>query len=50
MQSEAGFGCLIPPAPELPPEVVEGTLERYREAYRRLTGADIELDSTGVTG
>jgi phosphoribosylaminoimidazole-succinocarboxamide synthase len=39
-----------PPAPELPPEVVEGTLERYREAYRRLTGADIELDSTGVTG
>ncbi len=27
-----------PPAPELPPEVVEGTLERYREAFRRLTG------------
>jgi phosphoribosylaminoimidazole-succinocarboxamide synthase len=30
-----------PPAPELPPEVVDGTLDRYREAYRRLTGADI---------
>jgi phosphoribosylaminoimidazole-succinocarboxamide synthase len=27
-----------PPAPELPPDVVEGTAERYREAYRRLTG------------
>lgn len=27
-----------PPAPPLPPEVVEKTLEKYREAYRRLTG------------
>jgi phosphoribosylaminoimidazole-succinocarboxamide synthase len=27
-----------PPVPELPPEVVEGTSERYIEAYRRLTG------------
>jgi phosphoribosylaminoimidazole-succinocarboxamide synthase len=27
-----------PPPPELPPEVVEGTSERYIEAYRRLTG------------
>jgi len=27
-----------PPPPELPPEVVEGTLARYREAYRLLTG------------
>jgi phosphoribosylaminoimidazole-succinocarboxamide synthase len=26
-----------PPAPELPPDVVEGTLNRYREACRRLT-------------
>jgi phosphoribosylaminoimidazole-succinocarboxamide synthase len=32
-----------PPAPELPPEVVDGTLERYREAYRLLTGTTIEL-------
>jgi phosphoribosylaminoimidazole-succinocarboxamide synthase len=27
-----------PPPPELPPEVVEGTLARYRDAYRLLTG------------
>jgi phosphoribosylaminoimidazole-succinocarboxamide synthase len=32
-----------PPAPVLPAEVVAGTLERYREAYRRLTGSSIEL-------
>ena len=32
-----------PPAPTLPTEVVEGTLERYSEAYRLLTGADIDL-------
>ncbi len=30
-----------PPAPTLPPEVVEGTLSRYREAYRMLTGQDL---------
>ncbi len=33
-----------PPAPELPSEVVQGTLERYREAYERLTGVRLELD------
>ncbi|HQF56450.1 MAG TPA: phosphoribosylaminoimidazolesuccinocarboxamide synthase, partial [Fibrobacteria bacterium] len=27
-----------PPAPALPAEVVEKTLDKYREAYRRLTG------------
>jgi len=27
-----------PPAPRLPPEVIEATTERYREAYYRLTG------------
>jgi phosphoribosylaminoimidazole-succinocarboxamide synthase len=27
-----------PPAPALPPEVAAGTSERYREAYRALTG------------
>ncbi len=32
-----------PPAPELPQNVVQGTLDRYREAYHRLTGAPIEL-------
>lgn len=29
-----------PPGPELPPEVVEGTRERYLRAYRSLTGRD----------
>lgn len=32
-----------PPAPELPPEVVARTAEKYREAYRRLAGADLEV-------
>ena len=30
-----------PPAPELPPEVVRNTAERYIEAYRILTGLDL---------
>jgi len=30
-----------PPAPELPPDVVQGTTERYREAYRLLTGQEV---------
>ncbi|MFM9913439.1 MAG: phosphoribosylaminoimidazolesuccinocarboxamide synthase [Methylophilaceae bacterium] len=30
-----------PPAPELPPEVAAKTSEKYREAYRQLTGRDI---------
>ncbi|UCC60289.1 MAG: phosphoribosylaminoimidazolesuccinocarboxamide synthase [Dehalococcoidia bacterium] len=30
-----------PPAPELPAEVVEGTVKRYREAYRRITGKEL---------
>lgn len=30
-----------PPAPELPPEVVRDTAQRYREAYRRLTGKEL---------
>ena len=29
-----------PPAPALPPDVVAKTVERYHEAYRRLTGGD----------
>ena len=29
-----------PPAPLLPPNVVAGTLERYVEAFRTLTGAE----------
>ena len=31
-----------PPAPTLPPEVVAGTSDRYREAYRRITGRTLE--------
>ncbi len=30
-----------PPAPPLPPEVIEGTAARYKEAFRRLTGEAI---------
>ncbi len=30
-----------PPAPELPPDVVAKTAEKYREAFRRLTGRDL---------
>lgn len=31
-----------PPAPDLPPEVVDGTTQRYLEAYRRLTGHELQ--------
>jgi len=31
------------PPPKLPPEVVQGTRERYLEAFRRLTGREPEL-------
>jgi phosphoribosylaminoimidazole-succinocarboxamide synthase len=31
------------PAPELPPEVVARTAEKYREAYRRLVGAELAV-------
>jgi phosphoribosylaminoimidazole-succinocarboxamide synthase len=30
-----------PPGPELPPEVVDATREKYREAYRILTGGEL---------
>jgi phosphoribosylaminoimidazole-succinocarboxamide synthase len=30
-----------PPAPELPPDVVERTAEKYREAFTRLTGREL---------
>jgi phosphoribosylaminoimidazole-succinocarboxamide synthase len=40
-----------PPGPALPPEVVEGTAARYREAYRVITGRPFEayLEEMGVT-
>ncbi len=31
------------PPPELPPEVVEGTFQRYLEAFRRVTGSEPEI-------
>lgn len=31
-----------PPAPMLPPEVIDETAERYRQAYTRLTGKTLE--------
>jgi phosphoribosylaminoimidazole-succinocarboxamide synthase len=30
-----------PPAPHLPPEIVEETAEKYRDAFRRLTGEEL---------
>jgi len=30
-----------PPPPVLPPDVVDGTAEKYREAFRRLTGREL---------
>jgi phosphoribosylaminoimidazole-succinocarboxamide synthase len=31
-----------PPAPMLPPEVIEATTKRYQQAYERLTGKELE--------
>ena len=31
-----------PPGPDLPPEVVAGTRERYVEAYERITGRSFD--------
>lgn len=36
-----------PPAPPLPPDVIEGTISRYLEAFRRLTGRDLSLPAAG---
>jgi len=36
-----------PPAPVLPPDVVASTAERYREAYRRLTGRELSRQGEG---
>jgi phosphoribosylaminoimidazole-succinocarboxamide synthase len=34
-----------PPGPELPAEVIAGTARRYHEAFKRLTGSTLRLDS-----
>ena len=39
---ESGWDHESPP-PELPAEVIEGTLSRYVEAFRRITGSEPEL-------
>ncbi len=31
------------PAPELPPEVVRDTADKYFEAFRRITGGEVRL-------
>jgi len=38
---DAGEWNKQPPAPELPADVVASTTTRYREAYRRITGAEL---------
>jgi phosphoribosylaminoimidazole-succinocarboxamide synthase len=40
---EASGWDKTPPAPALPPEVVRGTTEKYRQAYRRLVGRELEV-------
>ena len=35
------------PSPALPASVVDATSKRYREAYRRITGADLEIAEAG---
>lgn len=37
------------PAPTLPPEVIEATSVRYRDAFQRLTGAPLDLARLGLT-
>jgi len=34
-----------PPAPALPPDVAENTSAKYREAFRRLTGRDLQVQA-----
>ncbi len=37
-----------PPAPSLPSDIIEATRERYREAYRRLTGRELPAPAAGA--
>ena len=34
-----------PPAPNLPPEVIEKTSAKYREAFQKLTGTELQTES-----
>jgi phosphoribosylaminoimidazole-succinocarboxamide synthase len=42
VKASGGWNGEAPPPP-LPADVVEATSRRYLEAYRRLTGRDLEL-------
>lgn len=48
VQRKAGRWNGEAPAPTLPPEVIEATSARYREAYRRITGSPLDLSSIGA--
>lgn len=48
VQRKAGRWNGEAPAPTLPPEVIEATSARYREAYRRVTGSPLDLSSLGI--
>jgi phosphoribosylaminoimidazole-succinocarboxamide synthase len=39
-----------PPAPDLPADVVAGTARRYHEAFKRLTGAPLRINSAVAAG
>jgi len=43
--TEAGWNK-EPPAPMLPPEVIEATTKRYEQAYERITGRKLTSEST----
>jgi len=38
-----------PPAPRLPKDVIEKTSAKYREAFRRLTGYELDFTPEGTT-
>ncbi len=39
-----------PPAPELPQQVIDGTTQRYIEAYERITGRKLSYFATAIRG
>jgi phosphoribosylaminoimidazole-succinocarboxamide synthase len=48
--TEAGLWDKQPPAPDLPPEVVEATSSRYRDLFFRLTGYTLEEWEAALPG
>ncbi len=47
---EQGLWNREPPAPDLPPEVVEATSARYRDLFLRLTGQTLDEWEEGLSG